>query len=163
MEWIVGTLAGALIGLAIGYILWATALSRARKAHAAALATHAQSSITFATREAELAAANARADSLAAVRGERDRIAGDFAALKAGSAARETALGEREHALKAQFDSLAQAALQGAQAHFAKLAKDALDTHRTTADAGLKELLTPVSETLKRYEDGLKGFELRRE
>lgn len=162
MEWIVGILAGALLGLALGYALWAAALTRARQAHTAALATHAQTSLTLATREAELAAERARADQLAQVRDERDRIAGELAALTAGSAAREAALGAREADLKAQFDSLAQAALQGAQARFEELAGTALAQHRAAADTGLKELLTPVADTLKRYEEGLRGIETAR-
>ena len=163
MDWIVGALAGAILGLAIGYVLWAAALGRARQDNAQTLARQTHTSVALATREAELAAERSRADALSPVRDERDRIAGELAALRAGSAARETALAEQATALKAQFATLAKAALQESQAHFRDLAKVALEEHRTTADAGLKELLTPVSETLKRYEDGLKGFELRRE
>ena len=163
MEWIVGTLAGAVLGLAIGYMLWATALVRARQDLAQALAAQTLSSVALATREAELTAARASAAELVPLRAERDRIAGELAGLRAGSAAREIALAEQAAALKAQFETLAKAALQDSQAHFRDLAKVALEEHRTSADAGLTALLNPVSETLKRYEDGLKGFELRRE
>ena len=162
MDWIVGTLAGAILGLAIGYALWAVALTRTRQDHARALEQHTQASVALATREAELAAERARADSLAPVRDERDRIAGELAALTAGSAAREAALGAREADLRQQFDSLAQAALQGAQARFEALSASALAQHRAAADTGLKELLTPVADTLKRYEEGLKGIETAR-
>ena len=163
MEWLAAALAGALLGLAIGYVLWAAALGRARGHHAALVIEHGKAGVALATSTAELAAERARADTLAGVRDDRDRIAGELAGLKAGSGAREAALAEQAAALKAQFETLAKAALQDSQAHFRDLAKVALEEHRATADAGLKELLNPVSETLKRYEDGLKGFELRRE
>lgn len=163
VEAVIGALAGILLGLATGYALWATALSRSRQAHTAALATHAQASVALATREAELAAERTRADSLATVRHERDGLARELAALTAGSAAREVALGAREADLRQQFDSLAQAALQGAQARFEALSAAALAQHRAAADTGLKELLTPVADTLKRYEEGLKGIETARE
>ncbi len=149
-------LAGLILGAAIGYALWARAASQAQ----------AQTSRTA----TDLAAAHARAEGhavaaqrLATLEPRHSALAEELAALKAGSAARETALAEQASALRAQFETLAKAALQQSQAHFRDLAKVALEEHRTTADAGLKELLTPVSETLKRYEDGLKGFELRRE
>lgn len=163
MEWIVGGLAGAILGLAIGYALWAAALGRARQDHAQALRQHAQASVALATREAELAAARAAADQLSPLRDERNRIAGELAALKAGSAARETALAEQAADLRKQFDGLAQAALQQSQEHFRKLSEAALTQHRETADAGLKALLTPVADTLARYETGLKSLEATRE
>ncbi len=156
MDWIVGGLAGALFGLVIGYALWARAAARAQ-AEAAGAAT-------------DLAAARARAEGhaaaaqrLATLEPERDRLAEELAALKAGSAARETALAEQAAALRTQFDGLAQAAIQQSQDHFQKLSDAALTQHRETADAGLKALLTPVAATLERYETGLKSLEATRE
>ena len=162
MNWIAPALAGTILGLAIGYVLWAAALARHRHAHAAALAGHADTSVTLATREAELAAARAHVVEHVATRSERDRIASELAALSAGSAAREAALAEQAAALKAQFETLAAAALQQSQAHFRELAAATLAEHRETADAGLKALLTPVADTLTRYEGELKLIETAR-
>ena len=162
-DWIAPALAGTILGLAVGYVLWAVALARHRHAHAAALAGHADASVTLATREAELAAARAHVVEHVATRSERDRIASELAALSAGSAAREAALAEQAAALKAQFETLAAAALQQSQAHFRELAAATLAEHRETADAGLKALLTPVADTLTRYDTQLKAIEATRE
>lgn len=156
IELLAAALAGLIAGAIMGYALWARAAARAQK--------------EAATTGTELAAARARAEGhaaaaarLATLEPERDRLAEDLAALRAGSAAREAALAEQAAALRTQFDGLAQAAIQQSQEHFRKLSQDALTQHRETADAGLKALLTPVAETLTRYEAGLKSMEATRE
>lgn len=156
IDLLAAALAGLIAGAIVGYALWAKAAAKAQ-AEAANATT-------------ELAAARARAEGhaadvgrLATLEPERDRLAEELAALKAGSSAREAALAEQTAALRAQFDGLAQAAIQQSQEHFRKLSEAALTQHRETADAGLKALLTPVADTLARYETWLKSLEATRE
>ena len=71
-------------------------------------------------------------------------------------------MAERETALKAQFETMTKAALQGAHARFEELSNAALAQHRAAADTGLRELLTPVADTLRRYEEKLGHIETAR-
>lgn len=162
IEWVAAGLAGALMALVAGYALWGTALARARS---------------------ELAGAAARADALTGVAGtldtvrsERDGLAAKLAGVEAGAAERERAFGEQKagllatgEALKAEFARLAGAALTDSQKQFLTVAEETLKRQRAEADKEMtanKEamagLLAPVTETLKRYEEGLTGFEQRR-
>lgn len=150
-------------GLGIGLLLWAGPLGRLR---------------------ADMAAAGARLAELEPVRGERDEIARrladaerTLASLKATADERERSFEEQKagliaagDALKAEFQRLAGEALKGNQTQFLEVARQTIEAQRKAAAAeleanktALEGLLSPVRETLGRYELGLKAIEEKRE
>lgn len=169
-------LAGVFAGLAIGWLLWARALSGWRERHATVDREHRAMAAEVAGHRARAEGFQATLGALVALRAERDRLAGEHAALKAGSAERERAFGEQKaglvatgEALKVEFARLAGIALTESQKQFLTVAEETLKRQRAEADKEMtanKEamagLLAPVTETLKRYEEGLTGFEQRR-
>ena len=148
----------------------AEALEAERRAHGAArveLAAAAERAARVAGLERALAdAETARADlerRLAALDAEAQARARAFEEERA----RLVAAGE---ALKAEFQRLAGEALKGTQTQFLEVARETIEAQRKAAAAELEAnkaalagLLTPVSETLSRYEAGLKAIEAARE
>lgn len=114
---------------------------------------------------------------IASVREARMAAEVKLAAAERGEAERERAFAEQmvqlketQESLTKQFEQLAAAALRQSQAQFLEVATQTFEAHKQKAEAGLeknkaelKALLTPVQETLKRYEEGLKAVELARE
>ncbi len=177
-----------LVGLGVG-LLWGrrpvaglrATLEEERRAAAAAL--EAERSALGSVR-VELAAVSeraARAEALErtlaeaeAARAELDRR---LAALDAQAEERARAFEEERarllaagEALKAEFERLAAAALKGSQEQFLQLAEEAVKRQREAAAAELEAgkaalagLLTPVAETLTRYQENLKAIEAKRE
>jgi DNA recombination protein RmuC len=110
-------------------------------------------------------------------REEREALTNRLAALDAEAEARARAFEEERarlvaagEALKAEFARLSGEALKGSQAQFLELAEAAVKRQREAAaqeleanKAALAGLLAPVSETLTRYETGLKAIEEKRE
>lgn len=177
IEWLAIGLPGAVLGIGIGYLIWARALFALRARHDALDADHRKAATDLAAAHARAEARDRDSTDLAHERGERERLSKELAALEAGAAARERSMAEQREqlvatgaALKAQFEELAAAALRGTQAHFLEVAEETMKRHRTAADAELARskadltaLLAPVGDTLTRYEAGLKAVETARE
>ena len=122
-----------------------------------------------------LAAAETRAGEIGPLREDLKSVEADRSRLEAEIAAAEARLGERERALAelrtrmdADFRSATAKLLDEAHRAFLERASQSFETHRVAAAAeatekrkALDELIRPMSETLTRYEEGLK--ELRAE
>lgn len=111
----------------------------------------------------------ARADQLQklldAVTGERDEAMQVRAALEADARnfnARMTEIREAKEALSAQFSEIGNKLLAEAQEAFLKRADQRFKESETTSGQKLSELLQPVSERLKRYEEGVAKVEADR-
>jgi DNA recombination protein RmuC len=114
---------------------------------------------------------------LASARAEREALAARLAALEAQAEERARAFEEERgrliaagEALKAEFARLSAEALKGSQEQFLQMAEAAVKRQREAAQqeleankAALAGLLQPVSETLGRYQEGLKAIEEKRE
>jgi len=156
-------------GLGIGVLLWAGPLGRVRSLLGEA--------------KAELAGAAARLGELEPVRAQLEATLARAGAAEARLAALEMQAAERAQAheeqkatllatgeaLKAEFERLAQEALKGSQTQFLEVAEEAIKRQREAADAELKnnkqalsELLTPVADTLGRYEKRMGEVEAAR-
>lgn len=158
------------LGLGGGAILWAEPLGRVRGE--AARATAAAAALDAKVREMEpLKSLHAAASAAAAEAGQR------IAAMEAAAAEREVAHREKVEALlttgdalKAEFERLAAEALKRSQTQFLEVAGQTIAAQREAAakefeanKTALAGLLTPVSETLGRYQEGLKAIEEKRE
>lgn len=93
----------------------------------------------------------------------------ELANLKGASAAREKAHADQLDTMKAQFGSLAGDVLAAAQGQFLTLADERFAKHSEVADKGLAktkadvaELIAPMRDTLKRYEERLGEVETAR-
>jgi DNA recombination protein RmuC len=138
---VVLALAALVIGLALGWL----AASRA-SAHRA-------------TRAEELQRL------LDAVTAERDEAMQARAALEADARnfdARMSEIREAKEALSAQFSEIGNKLLGEAQEAFLKRADQRFKESETTSGQKLSELLQPVSERLKRYEEGVAKVEADR-
>ena len=94
----------------------------------------------------------------------------EVAALKSTQAERDAAHARAMATLREEFARVAGEALAGAQKAFADQAEETLKAHREAATANLSanktelsHLLTPVAETLKRYQVELKAIEQERQ
>ncbi len=122
---------------------------------------------------ADLALATERAkevpalrEELAEIRGDRDALLLDHAALKANAAAFEERLTEFKDAREAmagQFRETAQIMLDGAQKAFLQRANERFAQAGDTNEMKLKALLAPVEATLKRYEASITKVEGERQ
>ena len=102
---------------------------------------------------------------LDAVTGERDEANRLRAALEADARnfdARMTEIREAKEALSAQFSEIGNRLLAEAQEAFLKRADQRFKESETTSGQKLSELLQPVSERLKRYEEGVAKVEADR-
>ena len=155
MEIVVAALAGVVIGLAVGWVLWGRALAAARTEvveHRVRIGGHA----------VEVAAQQARLAELAGVETANRRLADELAGLKAQHAERDAGHARQLAELQATFVALAAKALDGAQAAFLERAEARFAEHKTLSETGMAALLAPVAETLTRYEGELKKVEVAR-
>ncbi|MBJ6121051.1 DNA recombination protein RmuC [Sphingomonas mollis] len=104
-----------------------------------------------------------------AVERERNEAMQDLASLRAQSAERQAAhaetlrqLHEAKEAMNAQFGAAAAKALEGAQTQFLERAQARFTESEQTSGQRLAALLQPVTERLKRYEEGVAKVEAER-
>ncbi|QXQ05439.1 DNA recombination protein RmuC [Sphingosinicellaceae bacterium] len=112
---------------------------------------------------AELRAAKGRVDALDTVEADRLALAGRVGAFEAERAERERAHTADLARTNENFAALAAKALESAQAQFLERAEARFAEHQTLSEGGMKALLTPVAETLQRYEGELKLIEASRQ
>lgn len=162
---ILGAVAGVVIGLAAAWFLWGRALGAAREKFTAAIR--------------DLAAATEKAQQVERLRAENAGLVAareELAALKSAQAERDRAYAEQKaqllatgDTLKAQFEQLAGATLQKSQAQFIEMATQTFKAQQAKAEAGLEknkaqiaELITPMRDTLGKYEARLAEVEAAR-
>ncbi len=133
MSEILALVIGAILGAALGYLIARVRLS----SRAVAAEVDLEKRLTAATTELE-AARRETAARLAWVEEARKRLEESFKALAGDT-------------LRANSDS------------FLKLARGQIETLVTRADGSMKDLLKPMADTLKRYEDGLRSVEKDRQ
>lgn len=148
LELLVSALAGFFVALAVGFLVWGRALTAAR----ATVSDEQQKRAASAT---EVLMQQGRIAELGTAEAERARLAEELAGLKSTLAARETAFAEEVARTTQRFEALASKALEGAQTQFLERAQARFTEHATTSEASLKQLLQPVSDTLKKYETRL--------
>lgn len=106
---------------------------------------------------------------------ERDRVHTEMQAEQRRAQAEALAERDRVHdrqlqAMREEFQRLASEALERAQKHFAEQADETLKLHRTEAARNLgssreamEKLISPMTETLARYDEQLRLLERKRE
>lgn len=141
-------LAGFAVALLLGWLAWGRALAAARAVVADEQQKRAASAV-------EVSMMQARLGELAGAEAERTRLAEALAALQSKLEAREAAFAEEVARTSERFETLAAKALDGAQAKFLERAQARFTEQASTSEASLKQLLQPVSETLKKYETRL--------
>ncbi|WP_439532556.1 DNA recombination protein RmuC [Polymorphobacter sp.] len=146
---LIAAMGAALVaGLGLGWLFWARPLGEARsKVH--------EEQRERAANATEVVMLRNRLDELSTVDGERQRLAGELAGLRATLAAREAAFAEEVRRTTERFEALAAKALDGAQKQFLERAQARFSEQATTSEASLKQLLQPVAETLRKYETRL--------
>ncbi|MBL8486819.1 MAG: DNA recombination protein RmuC [Rhodocyclaceae bacterium] len=174
MEMLIGGLAGVLLGAALA---WFLAAGRLREAEArgrqAAEAEKAVLAERVAAREQEVrdlrAGAEARDRDLAALRERAEGLHADLEREKAVAAEKLAALEEARQSFADAFKALSAEALQRNNQSFLELAKTALEKQQETAKGELEkrqqaigEMVTPVRETLARFEQQIQGIEKTR-
>lgn len=171
IAWILAALIGGLLlGLGVGWALWARACT-------AAIAARDERFEQFRQAITDLAGAEERARKLPAIeealeraRVEREAAMSDLSALRAerGAIAKSHAeqlrlLREMEEQIKAQFGQLASTAMNEAQTKLLERAHERFAEADKASETKLKLLLSPVETTLKRYEENLSKVEKERE
>lgn len=111
----------------------------------------------------EVAMLQERVAALSAGDAERLRLVARVAALDAERAERDRAHAADLARTSEQFTALAGKALETAQAQFLERADARFAEQQALSEGGMKALLTPVAETLKRYEGELKLIEASRQ
>ncbi|MBL8489327.1 MAG: DNA recombination protein RmuC [Rhodocyclaceae bacterium] len=174
MEMLIAGLAGVGVGAALVWFLLAGRLreaeARGRQGVEAEKAVLAE---RVAGREQELrelrAALDLRERELAALRERAEALAGDLAREKAVAAEKLAALEEARQSFADAFKALSAEALQRNNQSFLELARSALQTQQETAKGELEkrqqaigEMVTPVRETLARFEQQIQGIEKTR-
>jgi DNA recombination protein RmuC len=153
---VVGAVAGALLaGLLLGWWLWARPLASAR-------AKVAEEQIERGKNATEVLMLRTRLEEKAGVEADRERLAGELAALNATLRERDEGHARQLHQLKEQFDALATKALDTAQAKFLERAEARFTEQANTSQASLMQLFQPVTDTLKKYEARLGEVEAAR-
>lgn len=159
---VIAALVGVLAGLAVAWFLWARPLVAARDE----VARQREERGRHAT---EVQFLQARAAELANAESERERLAAELSGLVAQQAERDRAHAAEMARLNEGFEALAGKALAVAQAKLTETAEGLLKHHRETAEAGfgenrakLGELLTPVRDTLAKYNEALEKVEVAR-
>ncbi len=174
MEMLIAGLAGVGVGAALVWFLLAGRLreaeARGRQGVEAEKAVLAE---RVAGREQELrelrAALDLRERELAALRERAEALAGDLAREKAVAAEKLAALEEARQSFADAFKALSAEALQRNNQSFLDLARSALQTQQEAAKGELEkrqqaigEMVTPVRETLARFEQQIQGIEKTR-
>ena len=113
----------------------------------------------LATRETELIALRAEKEALASAKAAFERGEEERARAHAQQLAQ---VKELEGKLEARFGELAGKAVESAHESFLKRASERLGHESKESAAKLQNLLQPVADTLKRYEDGLQRVEKER-
>lgn len=147
-EMMLAALAGFVAALLLGWVVCSRALAAAR-------AVAADEQQKRAGHAVEVSMMQARLGELAGAEAERARLAEALAALQSTLDARERAFAEEVTRTSERFEALAAKALEGAQAKFLERAQARFTEQASTSEASLKQLLQPVSETLKKYETRL--------
>jgi DNA recombination protein RmuC len=173
VELVAGLLAGAAVALLMGWALWARPLVAARTAVEAerGRADALQKDALRLTGENERAKGvvdglRLQLDEAKAAASLVPGLQADVARLDATQIERDAAHAAAITGLREEFARVAGEALATAQAGFAAQAAETLAAHREAATANLTAnkadlagLLTPVAETLKRYQLDLKAVE----
>ena len=176
-------LGAAAIALLIGWLAWGRPLGLLRAECDGIRADRDRRLDQHSQAVAALKAAEERASQLeplrhelAEVRTDRGRLAEKLAALEAAQSEREQAfeaqlvqIREMREQLTQQFEQLAGAALRQSQAQFLEVANETFAKHRQAAGEGLEknkaelaQLIEPMRDQLKRYEEGLRQVETAR-
>lgn len=158
-----------LLGLGLGWWLGSRASVAMRAERDAALADAADAREKRSAAATEVIALTRRNEELALAEREREAATAELAHLRATQAERDRAHAAELLRLNSQFEQLAGKALADAQAKLAENAEQMLARHREAAGQGLEanrtqltELLTPVKDTLARYETRLGEVEKAR-
>ncbi|MBC7987738.1 MAG: DNA recombination protein RmuC [Sphingomonadaceae bacterium] len=158
--------AGLLVGLGIGWALWARACSAAIAERDARFDEFRKAITDLAGAEERAARLPAIEEALAEAHRARETAATRLASIEAERAARDQAFEERlvelreaKEALSAQFSEIGSRLLGEAQKTFLERADARFKQSEETAGQGLKALLQPVTERLERYEKGVAQVE----
>ncbi len=157
--------AGLLLALGFGWAVWGRALVAVRETANRATVELAQATL----QAAEVPELRKELDSLRASREELVALKAAAEERERAQAAREAQLVQTGEALKAQFEQLAGETLRKNQQQFIEMATETFKVQREKADAGLQknkaelaELITPMRDTLSRYEEQIKAIEVAR-
>jgi DNA recombination protein RmuC len=166
-ESILIAIAAAALAFAAGWWLWARPLAAAHRELADRAGAERQALAELAHYKDRFEESRAAAE---AERARADASATEIAALGAARAERDRAHEQQLEQLRGEFQRLAAEALERAQQRFSQSAAETLALHRSEAvkslDAGrtaIDQLITPMRETLARYESELKAVEAKRE
>ena len=174
METLIAGLAGVLLGAGLAWFLAAGRLreaeARGRQAVEAEKAVLAERVAAREQESRELrAAAEARDRDLAVLRERAERLHADLEREKAVAAEKLAALEEARRSFSDAFKALSAEALQRNNQSFLELAKTALEKQQEVAKGDLEkrqqaigEMVTPVRETLVRFEQQIQGIEKTR-
>lgn len=155
IETIVGA-AALLLGLLAGWLIWGRTVAAARE-------EVTRQKVERGRHAVEIENLTARLEALSAVDAERLSYARRVAALEAAQAERDRAHAADLARTNEQFAALAGKALETAQTQFLERAEARFAEHKVLSEGGMKALLTPVAETLQRYEGELKQIEASRQ
>ena len=158
-----------LLGLAVGFFVGGRPLAALRAERDQAVEGHRRAATELAAAEERGKRVYGLQDSLDATREERDeartRLAAQEAVRAAEAAAFEQRLAELRDAkdlLARQFGEIGGKLLETAEKQFLARADQRFTHAEERGEARMKALLQPMSETLKRYEEGLAQVEKNR-
>jgi len=154
-------LVGAGLALALGWLVWGRDVAKWRD-------KHGQATLDLQAKIAEAAQIDSLRRELAELRGCREELA-TLKERERGFDEQKKQLLATGEMLRQQFEQLAGSTLQKSQRQFIEMASQTFAAHKAKADAGLEKnraeiqaLLTPVADTLKRYEEKLAQVEAAR-
>lgn len=170
---LVGLVAAFVLGIGLGWLLWARELARLAADRTALRAEAEDMGDALAAMRTDKALAEQKAAGIDALQAEiaglraelqKDGVA--LAELRSRADERERAFAAREADFQQRFDTLAAAALSKSHEAFVKLADETLKHHREAAGAGLEKnraeldkLIAPMRETLGEYQKKLGEIE----
>ncbi len=162
-------LVALLVGLVVGYLAGNRGLARVRSERDQTLDRFREAITELAATDERAKAVPRLEAALEAVQREREEARTEAARLKATQAERELAfearlsqLQEAREQLSQQFSEIGGKLLGEAQKAFLERADQRFNQAGEQHEAKLKLLLSPVQDTLKRYEDGLSKVEKER-
>ena len=159
----VGTL---LIGLVLGWFLGGRGAAAMREERDRRTEEFKAAIADVARAQEQAAEVPRLRDQIEAIRTERDSALIELTGLKAKSGAFEERLAEFKDAREAmagQFREVANALLGEAQKSFLERANDRFNEEGKANEAKLRALLSPVQDTLKRYEESISKVEKERQ
>jgi DNA recombination protein RmuC len=152
---------GAVAALGLGWFIWARDAARWRE-------RYNQANLELQAKVAEAAQTEPLRAEVAALRGVREEVA-TLKERERGFEEQRRQLLATGEMLRQQFEQLAGSTLQKSQQQFIEMATQTFAAHKAKAEAGLEKnkaeiqaLLTPVADTLKRYEEKLQQVEAAR-